>query len=65
MTFSLPGQEILEQGCFFFASPGQGFPPCLGVGFVQDRETNSTPLPQVTLHGIDIDQLDHPPLTGK
>ena len=47
--------------CCFWASPWQDRPPYLGAGFVQLRERISTPLPQVTLHDVDTDQLDHPP----
>ena len=30
---------------------------------MQLRESISTPLPQDTLHGFAVDQLDHPPST--
>jgi len=47
----------------FRPAPEQDLPPCLGAEFVQVRERISIPLPQVTLHGFDTDQLDQPPLT--
>ena len=47
--------------CCFRGAPVQCVPPCLGAGFVQVRERISTPLPQVTLQGVDTDQLDQPP----
>ena len=55
------GQGFFVQARCIWAAPGHDFPPCLGAGFVQVRERNSTPLPQVTLQGVDTDQLDQPP----
>ena len=39
------------------------FPPCSGSGFVQDRVRNWKPVPQVTLHFVQFDQLEKPPST--
>ena len=57
----LLGQGFFVHACSFCEAPVQGVPPCLGAGFVQVRERISTPLPQVTLQGVDTDQLDQPP----
>ena len=57
----LLGQGFFVHACSIRAAPWQGLPPWLGVGFVQDRENTSTPVPQDTLHGIDNDQGVQPP----
>ena len=57
----LLGQGFFVQACSFCGAPVQAVPPRLGAGFVQVRERISTPLPQVTLHGVDTDQFDQPP----
>ena len=44
-------------------SSGHNFPPCSGSGFVQDRVRNWKPVPQVTLHFVQFDQLEKPPST--
>ena len=59
----LLGQGFFLHACSFRPAPGQDLPPCLGAGFVQVRERISTPLPQVTLQGVNTDQLDQPPST--
>ena len=59
----LLGQGFFVHACSFRPDPGQDLPPCLGAGFVQVRERISTPLPQVTLQGVNTDQLDQPPST--
>lgn len=57
----LLGQGFNAHVCSFLTAPWQGVPPWLGTGFEQLRESISVPLPQVTLQGVNINQLDHPP----
>ena len=54
----LLGQGFFLHAWFFRPAPEQDLPPCLGAGFVQVRERISTPLPQVTLQGVNTTAIN-------
>lgn len=58
----LPGHPMQER--LSESSPGQGFPPCSGAGFVHVLVLVSWPGPQVLEHWLHCDQSDQAPSTA-
>lgn len=57
-------QGLATQGEASTKGPVHIFPFSDGAGLSQYRVLNCTPKPQLTEHGSQLNQSDHPPLTA-